>query len=286
MRLRVRGHHPLRPGIQPGSPRTWIYHRRPARRRRRNAPATPMPQPPTGNHTARVWPDPLSLATTHGVSIPAGTEMFHFPAYPPHTKCGTGPSRPVGSPIRKSSDQRPVDGSPRPIAVSYVLHRSCLPRHPPYALAGDTPAKHKATARRQINRHYNQITKRSERTPNNSLESERNQQQKTTMNIVSCSRPLSSSQTTTHPPATTAPANQDRATDPWGSGPHRDQRLGVAIREPKSASVSTPTPTARPAGDKPTISSTPAPPSEPRLSRPWGPHRPANTGLNYSVERR
>ena len=29
-----------------------------------------------------VWSDPLSLATTHGVSLPAGTEMFHFPAYP------------------------------------------------------------------------------------------------------------------------------------------------------------------------------------------------------------
>ena len=26
---------------------------------------------------------PLSLATTHGISSPAGTEMFHFPASPP-----------------------------------------------------------------------------------------------------------------------------------------------------------------------------------------------------------
>ena len=33
----------------------------------------------------RPWFDhhPLSLATTHGISSPAGTEMFHFPASPP-----------------------------------------------------------------------------------------------------------------------------------------------------------------------------------------------------------
>lgn len=43
-----------------------------------------------------------------------------------------------GFPIRKSSDQSPVGGSPRHIAASNVLHRSCLPRHPPYALASNT----------------------------------------------------------------------------------------------------------------------------------------------------
>ena len=41
-------------------------------------------------HTRVVWPDPLSLATTHGISFPAGTEMFHFPAYPP-AKAGDHP---------------------------------------------------------------------------------------------------------------------------------------------------------------------------------------------------
>jgi hypothetical protein len=38
---------------------------------------------PAGFNTCTVWPDPLSLATTHGISFPAGTEMFHFPAFPP-----------------------------------------------------------------------------------------------------------------------------------------------------------------------------------------------------------
>lgn len=53
-------------------------------------PTTPCAQPPTGITRARFSHHPLSLATTHGVSSPAGTEMFHFPAYPPH-KCGASP---------------------------------------------------------------------------------------------------------------------------------------------------------------------------------------------------
>lgn len=48
------------------------------------------------------------------------------------------PIRPAGLPIRKSSDQSPVGGSPRPIAAPHVLHRYCLPRHPPYALTSNT----------------------------------------------------------------------------------------------------------------------------------------------------
>src|SRR5215210_5576416 len=36
--------------------------------------------------------------------------------------------------MRKSSDQRSVDSSPRLIAASYVLHRLLVPRHPPCAL--------------------------------------------------------------------------------------------------------------------------------------------------------
>jgi hypothetical protein len=40
----------------------------------------------------------------------------------------------LGFPIRKSSDQRLVDSSPRHIAASHVLHRLSMPRHPPCAL--------------------------------------------------------------------------------------------------------------------------------------------------------
>ena len=42
--------------------------------------------------------------------------------------------RVLGYPIRTSSDHSSVDNSPRPIAVSHVLHRLLVPRHPPCAL--------------------------------------------------------------------------------------------------------------------------------------------------------
>ena len=48
-----------------------------------------------------------------------------------------------GSPIRKSSDQRSVDSSPRLIAASYVLHRLLVPRHPPCALNNLATQKHR-----------------------------------------------------------------------------------------------------------------------------------------------
>ena len=46
-------------------------------------PTTPPPQPPPGLARQRFSHHPLSLATTHGISSPTGTEMFHFPASPP-----------------------------------------------------------------------------------------------------------------------------------------------------------------------------------------------------------
>ena len=39
-----------------------------------------------------------------------------------------------GFPIRTSTDQSPVDGSPQLFAVTHVLHRFLAPRHPPLAL--------------------------------------------------------------------------------------------------------------------------------------------------------
>lgn len=85
-RVRLRGPHPLRPGIQSCSSHTLFYdfrrpRQRPDTRSRYTGRATP-----DGYHTRPVWPDPLSLATTHGISFPAGTEMFHFPALPPHKR--------------------------------------------------------------------------------------------------------------------------------------------------------------------------------------------------------
>ncbi len=83
---------------------------------------------------------PLSLATTEGilfVSFPLGTEMFHFPRFPPYRLCV---QRQVpghyqgGFPIQKSPDQRLFAASPKLIAGYHVFHRLLLPSHPPYAL--------------------------------------------------------------------------------------------------------------------------------------------------------
>ncbi len=78
------------------------------------------------------------LAESRLFSLPAGNEMFHFPAFPPHALCVqarvTGFRVLPGFPIRKSSDHSSVDSSPRHIAASHVLHRLLVPRHPPCAL--------------------------------------------------------------------------------------------------------------------------------------------------------
>ncbi len=71
-------------------------------------------------------------------SLPVGTEMFHFPTFPPHTLyiqlLVTGHKLQPGFPIRKSSDHSLVIDSPRLIADSYVLLRFLVPRHPPHPL--------------------------------------------------------------------------------------------------------------------------------------------------------
>src|SRR5690606_31157924 len=93
------------------------------------------------SHTNRFSPirvrSPL-LTESLLFSLPAGTEMFHFPAFPPHSlyiQLQVTPHNMVrGFPIRKSWSQRPVIDSTRLIADSHVLHRLLMPRHPPCAL--------------------------------------------------------------------------------------------------------------------------------------------------------
>ena len=71
------------------------------------APTTPAPQPPTGITRHRFSHHPLSLATTHGVSFPAGTEMFHFPAYPPHKTLRCRPTTAGGLPHSDTLGSKP-----------------------------------------------------------------------------------------------------------------------------------------------------------------------------------
>ncbi len=72
------------------------------------------------------------------LSVPQGTEMFQFPWFPPpglfYSARGDRALPLPGFPIRKSADQSLVDGSPRLIAATHVLHRHLAPRHPPLAL--------------------------------------------------------------------------------------------------------------------------------------------------------
>src|SRR5215467_1732995 len=78
------------------------------------------------------------LAESLLLSLPAGTEMFHFPAFPPPALCVqagvTGNYALSGFPIRKSPDQCLVADFPGLIAGSNVLLRLLVPRHPPCAL--------------------------------------------------------------------------------------------------------------------------------------------------------
>jgi hypothetical protein len=63
--------------------------------------------------------------------------MFQFPRFPQPTLFHSGrrdtPQQVPGFPIRTSTDQRSVDNSPWLIAVTHVLHRYQVPRHPPLA---------------------------------------------------------------------------------------------------------------------------------------------------------
>src|SRR5439155_463748 len=72
------------------------------------------------------------------LSLPAGTEMFHFPALPPPALCVQagvmGNYALSGFPIRKSPDQCLFADFPGLIAGYNVLLRLLVPRHPPCAL--------------------------------------------------------------------------------------------------------------------------------------------------------
>ncbi len=104
-------------------------------------PTTPTAQPLPGITCNRFSHPPLSLATTHGITICflflRVLRCFTSPRSPPtpmYSVPGDTTSLVPGFPIRTSSDPRSVGSSPRHIAASHVLHRLPVPRHPPCAL--------------------------------------------------------------------------------------------------------------------------------------------------------
>ena len=78
------------------------------------------------------------LTESRLLSLPVGTEMFHFPTFPPLALCVqarvTGDESSRVSPFGNPRINDLVIDSPRLIADSYVLLRFLVPRHPPCAL--------------------------------------------------------------------------------------------------------------------------------------------------------
>ena len=247
MRVQVRGPHPLRPGIQPGSPDTWFSATagRPVGAGARD-PATPRAQPPTGITRARFGHHPLSLATTHGISFPAGTEMFHFPAYPPHTAVPAHDGRwvpPFGNPRIKA-----LLAAPRGISQPQTsfIGPVCQGIHHTPLQATHTTKVHGRKIPLANSQTTNHHTKNDHKTieTNNRVRFEINSKTKIQKPLF-CSRPLSSSQATTHRHAI-APAH-GRPPGTTGIESRQAKSLGWRSGSPK-AHPHHPAPTARPAG--------------------------------------
>ena len=81
------------------------------------------------------------LAESRLISLPAGTEMVHFPALPSWAyefSTGSPGMNQGGLPHSEISGSKPVCGSPELFAAYHVLHRLLAPRHSPYALSSLT----------------------------------------------------------------------------------------------------------------------------------------------------
>ena len=91
-------------------------------------------------------------------SLPVGTEIFHFPTFPPTAlyiqaevaRHNSGFLR--GFPIRTSPDHSSFTNSPGLIAGYNVLHRLLVPRHPPIALSS-LPTTKMLTSTVQFSKH-------------------------------------------------------------------------------------------------------------------------------------
>ena len=129
---------------QATSTSTIIFDSLTDRQFRLNGPSTPDTQRLSA--ITRVWfglfrvRSPL-LTESRLFSFPVGTEMFHFPTFPPAALCvqaevaGHYSGFFRGFPIRRSPDHGSFTNSPGLIAGYNVLHRLLVPRHPPIALS-------------------------------------------------------------------------------------------------------------------------------------------------------
>ena len=85
-------------------------------------------------HAYAVWANPLSLTTTQGISsisLPPGTEMFHFSGFRRFLGVWITPD---GLPHSDTCGSMVACTSPQLFAAYRVLRRLTVPRHPPCAL--------------------------------------------------------------------------------------------------------------------------------------------------------
>jgi hypothetical protein len=139
--FRLRGCHPLCRRFPTSSATQTISYSLPGQQLRLNGPATPITQRLLAMTRARFGLFPFRsplLRESRLLYFPVGTEMFHFPTFPPPALCvqagAMGHYAQSGFPIRKSPDRSLVADSPGLIAGSYVLLRLLVPRHSPCAL--------------------------------------------------------------------------------------------------------------------------------------------------------
>ena len=87
-----------------------------------------------------VWPPPLSLATTRGISVDFFSSGYLDVSVPrvPHVTLWIHvtlhDSSPWGFPHSEICGSKLICSSPQLIAACHVLHRLLMPRHSPYAL--------------------------------------------------------------------------------------------------------------------------------------------------------
>ena len=87
-----------------------------------------------------VWPPPVSLATTSGISFDFLSSAYldvsvrQVPPLHLWIQLRVRDSSPRGFPHSEICGSMPISGSPQLIAGCRVLHRLSVPRHSPYAL--------------------------------------------------------------------------------------------------------------------------------------------------------
>ena len=171
---------------------------------------------------ARFNHHPLPLATTHGISTPAGTEMFHFPASPPapydiQTRVTPHNGRrvpPFGNP--RITARKPAPRGISQATASFIGPR-CQGIHRTLIKTNNTP--HTAHARRAPHRrapHDEPNKKTNKRATSSTIHD--------TAAARRCSRPLCSSQPTRPQPPTPPKKTGEgpRARTPGRTAPEPD----------------------------------------------------------------